>query len=77
MEKFIPYEKLSKKEKRRRDAVQRGTWGVLNPVTRKSPNPKAYNREKDTEMDGGSIYRVFFYMQKRYPPAAGRGISKE
>ena len=71
MEKFIPYEKLSKKEKRRRDAMQRGTWGALNPVTRKSPNPKA------TEMDGGSIYRVFFYMQKRYPPAAGRGISKE
>lgn len=46
MEKFIPYEKLSKKEKRRRDAMQRGTWGVLNPVTRKSPNPKAYNRKK-------------------------------
>ena len=36
MEKFIPYEKLSKKEKHRRDAMQRGTWGVLNPVTRKS-----------------------------------------
>ena len=77
MEKFIPYEKLSKKEKHRRDAMQRGTWCVLNPVTRKSPNPKAYNRKKTTEMDGGSIYRVFFYMQKRYPPAAGRGISKE
>ena len=46
MEKFIPYEKLSKKEKHRRDAMQRGTWGVLNPVTRKSPNPKAYNRKK-------------------------------
>lgn len=43
MEKFIPYEKLSKKEKHRRDAMQRGTWGALNPVTRKSPNPKAYN----------------------------------
>lgn len=67
MEKFIPYEKLSKKEKRRRDAMQRGTWGVLNPVTRKSPNPKAYNREKDTEMDGGSIYRVFFICRKDIP----------
>lgn len=77
MEKFIPYEKLSKKEKHRRDAMQRGTWGVLNPVTRKSPNPQSLQQEKDTEMDGGSIYRVFFYMQKRYPPAAGRGISKE
>lgn len=46
MEKFIPYEKLSKKEKRRRDAMMRGTWGALNPVTRKSKNPKAYDRRK-------------------------------
>lgn len=46
MEKFIPYEKLSKKEKRRRDAMMRGTWGTLNPVTRKSKNPKAYDRRK-------------------------------
>lgn len=46
MEKFIPYEKRSKKEKRKYDAMRRGTWGVLNPVTRKSENPKAYNRRK-------------------------------
>ena len=44
MEKFIPYEKLSKKERRKRDAMMRGTWGPLNPVTRKSKNPKAYDR---------------------------------
>lgn len=35
MEKFIPYEKLSKKEKRSRDLSRRNTWGQLNPVTRK------------------------------------------
>lgn len=46
MEKFIPYEKLSKKEKRRLDSAKRGSWGGLNPVTRKSNNPKAYNRRK-------------------------------
>lgn len=46
MDKFIPYEKLSKKEKRKRDAMRRGTWGALNPVTRKSENSKAYNRQK-------------------------------
>ncbi len=46
MEKFIPYAKLSKKEKRRRNAMQRNTWGPLNPVTRKSPNSKAYDRKK-------------------------------
>ena len=46
MEKFIPYEKLSKKEKRRLDREKRGTWGELSPVTRKPENPKAYNRRK-------------------------------
>ena len=35
MEKFIPYEKLSKKEKRKMDLAKRQTWGELNPVTRK------------------------------------------
>ena len=46
MEKFIPYEKLSKKEKRALDARKRGTWGGLNPVTRKPANPRAYDRNK-------------------------------
>ncbi len=46
MEKYIPYGKLSKKEKRKLDAKQRTTWGVLNPVTRKAPNSRAYQRSK-------------------------------
>ncbi len=46
MEKFIPYEKLSKKEKRKLDLAKRQTWGELNPVTRKPENSKAYNRNK-------------------------------
>ena len=46
MEKFIPYEKLSKKEKRKIDKARRQTWGDLNPVTRKPENSKAYNRNK-------------------------------
>ena len=46
MKKFIPYEKLSKKEKRKVDAARRNTWGELNPVTRKPQNSKAYNRNK-------------------------------
>lgn len=44
MEKFIPYEKLSKKKQRELNAMKRGTWGSFNPVTRKPQNPKAYNR---------------------------------
>lgn len=46
MEKFIPYEKLSKKKQRELDRLKRNTWGELNPVTRKPENPKAYNRRK-------------------------------
>ena len=46
MEKFIPYEKLSKKEKHKMDLAKRQTWGELNPVTRKPENSKAYNRNK-------------------------------
>ena len=45
MEKFIPYAKLSKKKKREMDARKRGTW-IINPVTRKPANPRAYNRNK-------------------------------
>ena len=46
MGKFIPYEKLSKKEKRNIDKSKRQTWENLNPVTRKPANSKAYNRRK-------------------------------
>lgn len=46
MAKYISYEKLSKKEKRKVDAAKRNTWGELNPVTRKPANSKAYNRRK-------------------------------
>ena len=45
MEKFVPYEKLSKKEKRKLDGARRTIW-EMSPVTRKPANPKAYNRKK-------------------------------
>ncbi len=46
MEKFIPYEKLSKKKQRELNRKRRKTWNGINPVTRKPANPKAYNRQK-------------------------------
>ena len=46
MEKYIPYEKLSKKEKRKLDSAKRGTWGEINPVTRKAQNSRGYNRKQ-------------------------------
>ena len=43
---YVPYEKLSKKKRREIDAMRRGSWGALNPVTRVPANPRAYNRKK-------------------------------
>ena len=46
MQEFIPYEKLSKKKRRKLDLAKRQTWGELNPVTRRPENSRAYNRSK-------------------------------
>ena len=45
MNKFIPYEKLSKRERRALDAQRRIDWG-MSSVTRRPDKPGAYNREK-------------------------------
>ena len=44
MNKHIPFEKLSKRKKRDVNTRRRCGWGELNPVTRRPPNPRAYNR---------------------------------
>ena len=61
-EKFVPYEKLSKKKRRELDSLRRGSWGGLNPVTRKPENPKAYNRRKAQDWKNYSDHCAFpFY----------------
>lgn len=44
-EKFIPFEKLSKKEKAKRNKKQRKVW-TMNSITRCPPPPQAYDRNK-------------------------------
>ncbi len=63
MEKFIPYEKLSKKKQRELDLKRRGSWGSLNPVTRRPKNPKAYDRRKaqSWKKDSGSAPFALFH----------------
>ena len=60
MEKFIPYEKLSKKKKRELDAGRRNVWAI-SPVSRKPDNPKAYNRKKAQKWmdDSSSVLSLF------------------
>ena len=62
MEKYIPYEKLSKKKQKELNAQKRNTWGSLNPVTRRPENPKAYNRQKTRKWseDSGTVSFNFF-----------------
>ena len=40
---YTPYEKMSKKAKKEYNSKKRNTWAI-NPVTRTTPNPKAYRR---------------------------------
>lgn len=47
MEKFIPYAKLSKREKQKRTQAKRQTWGELKPVTRRVESAKVYNRKRN------------------------------
>ena len=76
MEKFVPYEKLSKKEKRKLDQAKRQTWGELNPVTRKPESSKAYNRTKarnwKREMHEISSGSFLFEQGTTSPPAGQR-----
>lgn len=48
MPKFIPYEKCSKKKRREADKGKRGSWGTVNPVTRKPEKSNVYDRTKQT-----------------------------
>ncbi len=60
MEKFVPFEKLSKKQQRELNNQKRRTWGELSPVTRRPENPKAYNRKKARKWSDDSHCSVPF-----------------
>jgi len=44
MKKFVPLSKQSKLKQKQYHTTKRGSWGALNPVTRKPANPKAYTK---------------------------------
>ena len=62
MNKYLPYEKLSKKKKRELNSKRRGSWGEISPITRKTPNPKAYKRKKARSWNPDDSQAVFFYL---------------
>lgn len=60
---YVPIEKISKKARRELYKKQRGTWGAINPVTRKSPDPKAYKRKKIHSKDADEHDAVDFLVK--------------
>lgn len=48
---FVPYEKMSKREKREIDIRKRQGWDGLNPCTKKIPSARIYNRKKKYDID--------------------------
>ncbi len=60
MERYIPYDKMSKKQKKEWDSKQRTIWGG-NPVTRKTENKKHYNRKKVQRIDKSDFSEPLFF----------------
>ena len=60
MKKFIPYEKLSKKEKKKLNGMRRKTWGEMSPVTRRPNDSKAYHRQKCQQWRDDSDAGIFY-----------------
>ncbi len=74
MEKFISFEKLSKKKKKELNSKKRKSWNGTNPTTKKAENKKRYNRKKshfrDDDFESGIIYFTFLrfsYEALSYP----------
>ncbi|SHH94462.1 hypothetical protein SAMN02745823_01580 [Sporobacter termitidis DSM 10068] len=72
MEKFVPFDKLSKRKKRELLAKRRKTWEGLSPVTRRPEEPKAYKREKtrrwgDDDSSQARFFALFMRSSARMP----------
>ena len=74
MDRFIPYEKLSKKKKREQNAEKRNVW-TINPATRRSKNPKAYNIKKAQNWKDDLSDSVPFLLSVVYSPLANSRLS--
>ncbi len=55
-QRFVSFEKLSKREKRKLNSQKRVTWEGLNPVTRAPERSDAYNRQKENRRIAKALY---------------------
>lgn len=68
MKKFIPFEKLSKKEQRKLNRLRRQTWGELCPITRRPENSKAYDRKKNRQWRDNSDAGFLLVQMQMFMP---------
>lgn len=59
MKKFVPREKMSKKERKKLDSEKRSEWTFL-PVTRRVESKKVYNRKRISRVHDERGTGVFF-----------------
>ena len=67
-QKYVPLDKQSKRKKKEYHAAQRKDWGNLNPVTRKAPNLKVYNRKKSERRYEYEPRSDFFIFREQIMP---------
>lgn len=72
MARYIPYEKMSKKQQKEWNAKQRTLW-ESNPVTRKTENQKRYNRKK-VQRIGRDDFTEPFYLSRNGRCSAGNPV---
>jgi hypothetical protein len=58
---FIPFEKLSKKEKKKQNNLRRNYWNGIDPSTKIMPNKKKENKKRAPINDNDSLIGVFFF----------------
>lgn len=78
MKKFVPYEKMSKKQKRELDSQRRGSWQGVSPVTRiAETDKKHYSRKIKHKKNGsGDVSLLPFCFRKRSLPAPEDRVCK-
>lgn len=67
MEKYISYEKMSKKQQKLVNASKRGNWGNVKPITKVKASAKVYNRKKQNSQDYGYSFvsSAFLHLQSK------------
>lgn len=69
MERFVSYEKMSKKQQKIVNASKRGNWGNVKPITKVKASAKIYNRKKKQNSGTMAIVSgvlLFYKVRKCY-----------